>query len=367
MDPKTLAGLAATTTILIIGAIAGTGLAGGSLAVAACTNPPATAGTASAPTPADGWQPVGTWNAQQVTNAATIITVGQRQGVPVRGWIIAVATAMQESRLTNLPDGDRDSLGLFQQRPSAGWGTPTQILDPTYAATRFYTALTSVPGWQDLPLTVAAQAVQRSAFPDAYATWEPDALTLTETIGPTLTGLPADTFTQWVRVCVALGGDGQPTGTPIPLPPDYSLPADTPPAARVAINWALAQLGTPYSYGGDCTNPHSGNPAHQCDCSSLTQAAYRAGGITIPRTAAKQPHTGTPIPDPNQLQPGDLIFIPGSDGTPTAPGHVGLYIGTDLLIQAPHTGDHIKLTPYATGHPTSVRYAASPRFAPVRD
>lgn len=345
MGPKTLAGLAATTITLIVGAVAAAGMAGGSLAVTACTYPPTSTSRAPATAPADGWQPVREWDAQQVANAATIVAVGHHHGVPARGWVIAVATAMQESRLRNLPSGDRDSLGLFQQRPSAGWGTPAQIRDPVYAATRFYTALAAIPGWQNLPLTVAAQTVQRSAFPDAYTKWEPDAYTLVEAVGPALTGLPADTFTQWIAVCVALDGDGQPAGTSAALPPGFTLPTGTPPAVRAAISWALAQLGTPYSYGGDCTAPHGPDPAHHCDCSSLTMRAYQAAGITIPRTAAEQSHTGTPVPSTTHLRPGDLVFIPGANGTPTNPGHVGMYIGADRIIEAPHTGDHVKLIP----------------------
>jgi hypothetical protein len=91
---------------------------------------------------------------------------------------------MQESGLRNLDFGDRDSLGLFQQRPSQGWGTPAQILDPTYAATKFYQKLIAVPGWRQLPLTVAAQRVQVSAYPDAYAKWEPDARAVVATVVP---------------------------------------------------------------------------------------------------------------------------------------------------------------------------------------
>jgi murein DD-endopeptidase MepM/ murein hydrolase activator NlpD len=116
---------------------------------------------------------------EQATNAAIIIQVGQQMQVPQRGWVIAVATAMQESGLRNLPDlgedNDHDSLGLFQQRPSMGWGTPEQIGDPRYAATVFYERLVQEPGWESMPLTEAAQAVQRSAFPDAYAKHEPTA------------------------------------------------------------------------------------------------------------------------------------------------------------------------------------------------
>jgi cell wall-associated NlpC family hydrolase len=112
----------------------------------------------------------------------------------------------------------------------------------------------------------------------------------------------------------------------------------------VAIWWALGQLGTPYTFGGSCTDPHSGDPAKQCDCSSLVQQAYAAAGITVPRVTGDQQHVGTTVAGLPNLRPGDLIFIPGSDGTLADPGHVGLYIGHDLLIQARHTGDVVKLT-----------------------
>ncbi|GLI00696.1 M23 family metallopeptidase [Phytohabitans aurantiacus] len=154
--------------------------------------------SASASTPgvdltrlAGGFDPIGDWSGEQVGNAATIVTVGVRLGVPPRGWVIALATAMQESQLTNLPnlgDGnDHDSVGVFQQRPSQGWGTAQQLMDPVYASTKFYQALLRVSGWQAMPLTDAAQAVQTSAYPDAYAKWEDDAATL---VGA-LTGLDA--------------------------------------------------------------------------------------------------------------------------------------------------------------------------------
>jgi hypothetical protein len=111
-------------------------------------------------------------DAAQVANARIIVGVSHQLRLPPRAAVIAVATARQESGLRNLPYGDRDSLGLFQQRPSTGWGTPAQILDPIYASRSFYSQLVQLPGWQQLPLTVAAQAVQRSAFPNAYAPWE---------------------------------------------------------------------------------------------------------------------------------------------------------------------------------------------------
>jgi hypothetical protein len=127
-----------------------------------------------------------TWDSTQRENATTIVEVGVVLGVPKRGEVVALATAMQESQLYNLGDlganNDHDSLGLFQQRPSMGWGTPAQVTDPVYAATAFYVALQRIPGWDSMAVTVAAQSVQRSAFPDAYAKWETDATSLAEDI-----------------------------------------------------------------------------------------------------------------------------------------------------------------------------------------
>ncbi|MER6095002.1 hypothetical protein ABT154_03935 [Streptomyces sp. NPDC001728] len=115
---------------------------------------------------------------EQASNAATIAAVGTTRGLPERAVTIALATALQESGLRNIEHGDRDSLGLFQQRPSMGWGTPEQIMDPVYAAGKFYQGLEKVPGYSRLPLTVAAQKVQKSGFPQAYAKHEPDATLL---------------------------------------------------------------------------------------------------------------------------------------------------------------------------------------------
>jgi hypothetical protein len=123
----------------------------------------------------------------QLDNAATIVAVGKRMHVPEQGWVVAIATAIQESGLRNLNYGDRDSLGLFQQRPSQGWGTPAQIMTPAYAAAQFYRHLLAVPHWQQLSVTEAAQAVQRSAFPDAYASHEQAAREVVATVA----GIPS--------------------------------------------------------------------------------------------------------------------------------------------------------------------------------
>ncbi|MFF1926472.1 hypothetical protein ACFVW8_38655 [Streptomyces sp. NPDC058221] len=129
-------------------------------------------------------------SAEQAANAATISAVGTTRGMPERAVTIALATALQESGLRNLEHGDRDSLGLFQQRPSQGWGTGKQILDPVYSAGKFYQHLAEVPGYSRLPLTVAAQRVQRSGFPQAYAKHEPDAALLAAVLtGRTPAGL----------------------------------------------------------------------------------------------------------------------------------------------------------------------------------
>lgn len=114
---------------------------------------------------------------EQAANAATITAVAVARGLPPRAASIALATAVQESGLRNIDYGDDagpDSRGLFQQRPSQGWGTQEQIMDPVYAANAFYDALVRVEGYQELPITVAAQTVQRSAYPDAYADHEPE-------------------------------------------------------------------------------------------------------------------------------------------------------------------------------------------------
>ncbi|HEV7949110.1 MAG TPA: LysM peptidoglycan-binding domain-containing protein [Glaciihabitans sp.] len=125
-------------------------------------------------------------SAEMSSNAQTIVRVGQRLGVPEYGIVIALAAAMQESSLRNIDYGDRDSLGLFQQRPSTGWGTPDQLLNPEHSALLFYggpsnpnkgvtRGLLEISGWQSMPLTQAAQRVQISAYPDAYAKWEASA------------------------------------------------------------------------------------------------------------------------------------------------------------------------------------------------
>ncbi len=127
--------------------------------------------------PCHATSPAGSYglSLEQALNATTIAAVGERLGLPDHAVTIALAAALQESELVNLAGGDRDSSGLFQQRPSQGWGTPAEIQTPRIAAQSFYTHLAEVDGWEAMSVTDAAQAVQHSAAPSAYADWEAEA------------------------------------------------------------------------------------------------------------------------------------------------------------------------------------------------
>ncbi|MEW2634743.1 C40 family peptidase [Streptomyces sp. NPDC048389] len=300
--------------------------------------------------------------AEQVPNAKTIQATGVAMNIPARGQIVALATALQESGLQNLTYGDRDSLGLFQQRPSQGWGTANEILDPVHASTKFYEALDKVSGWQSLSVTQAAQAVQKSGFPEAYAKWEPLATALQQAIEPLLskaggtspspspsgldsTGNPPPSTAGGCTT----GGDGTDFGTipPGTLPAGYKIPADAPPKVQTAIRWALGQLDTPYQWGGSCTDSHGPDPMGRCDCSSLMQQSYMAAGVTLTRTTYTQVKDGKPV-SVDALQPGDLVF---TEGTAKVPEHVGMVVGQGLIVHAPHTGDVVRLVTLASWKP----------------
>ena len=326
-------------------------------------------------------------DASQIGNAQIIYNVAADLQLPPRAPVIAIATALQESRLRNLTGGTADSLGLFQQRPSQGWGSPADILNPVYAASAFYARLVQVAGWQTLPLTVAAQDVQHSGFPGAYAEWE------------SLADALVSTFSGTATACLTDNGGHVPASGAIQLPAGFALPPGTPATVQTAIAYAVAQLGKPYIFsggpGGQITlNPHvcpaqkadvsnsSGatgvvqatlDPEQRCvaaaailyavaqlgkpyvwggtgpvgyDCSGLIMMAYRAAGVSLPRTTFQQVYAGTAVYSFSDLMPGDLLFTPGSDGTAEDPGHVGMYIGSGLVIQAPQIGEDIEITPF---------------------
>jgi hypothetical protein len=119
-------------------------------------------------------------------------------------------------------------------------------------------------------------------------------------------------------------------------------------AGLIAVSAAESALGTPYAWGGSCSNPHGADPSGWCDCSSLTQMAWRAAGAELPRTTFQQVNAGTPVRSVSQLQPGDLIFIPGADGSAAAPGHVGMYVGDGMLVNAPTTGQDVQFDTVAS-------------------
>lgn len=172
--------------LVIPGATSGGGSSGGSSSSSGSSSGGSGSGGSATPEPAapagGATGSVTALNATTRGNAQVIVNVGRQLGVPDYGIVVALATAMQESSLRNIDYGDRDSVGLFQQRPSFGWGSVEQILDPAYAARAFYTGtpggnrgLLDIGGWQSMTLTQAAQAVQISAHPTAYAKWEASA------------------------------------------------------------------------------------------------------------------------------------------------------------------------------------------------
>lgn len=126
-----------------------------------------------------------------------------------------------------------------------------------------------------------------------------------------------------------------PPGT---LPEGYQIPVNAPMQARNAIRWALGQLGTPYQWGGTCTNPH-GNVRDRCDCSSLVQRAYGVAGIEISRTTYTQINDGRGV-STTALQPGELVF---TEGSATRPEHVSMFIGDGLVVHAPRPGRMVEV------------------------
>jgi cell wall-associated NlpC family hydrolase len=329
-----VAAAAAATAAAMVTALAVTIDSGGGSAAAAAVIAYAASTQSACVAPAatqGGWSQ---WSAAQVTDAATIVRTGQADNVPLYGEIVAVATAMQESSLVNLDYGDRDSLGVFQQRPSQGWGTPAQIMDPVYASGQFYAHLLAVPGWQYLPLTVAAQDVQHSGTPGAYAQWQADAAALVAHVA----GGGDGTVAASGQVTAACGAGTVPAGTP----------------AKVAavITWAEDQEGTLYDYGGSCTDPHSTDMALHCDCSSLVQMAFKNGdGLALPRTAEAQWEFGEAghaqaIPLA-AAQPGDVVYFPSYLGADVI-GHTGIVTDpkTMTMINAPQTGQPVGFASY---------------------
>ncbi len=207
---------------------------------------------------------------EQAAHAATISAVGTSRDLPEWAVTIALAAALQESGLRNIGHGDRDSLGLFQQRPSQGWGTEQQIQDPVYASGEFYEHLAKVDGYEELPLTVAAQRVQRSGYPEAYAKHEPDATLL----AAALTGHAAATLTcEGRRETTDTAYTSGPAAVRTALARDFGGDAFEAAAAVVSSE------GTPSAQAIPSPDPTSSS-------SSSSAAAAAAGIVTIPLSGA---------------------------------------------------------------------------------
>jgi hypothetical protein len=259
-----------------------------------------------------------------MTNAQTLVQIAVERRLPRRAAVIAMSTAIVESELTNVRYGDRDSLGLFQQRPSQGWGSLAQVLNPASAAGTFYDRLLAVPGWATLPAGVAAQTVQASAYPDRYAPAEPAAAALVaqfwqgpdNPVPPAGAGTaPADPAAVQLAslstvLCPDQGAGGLPPGgptnvDPAALPPGFQLPAD--PQQNAAVSYALAQLGKPYVWGAkgpgafDCSGlmtrpgPPPGCRSPPARSTSASPAPPHPSGSSPPATwCSSRAHSAAP-------------------------------------------------------------------------
>ncbi|MFC0503891.1 M23 family metallopeptidase [Micromonospora costi] len=277
---------------------------------------------------------------RQLRNAAVIIKVGQDMKVPPRGWVIAIATAIQESGLRNLANStvrqsqnlpnegvgaDHDSLGLFQQR--ASWGSVTQRMDPAYAARKFYEKLLAVPGWQDMPLTLAAQKVQVSAFPDAYAKHEDVAGQIVDA----LAGGAARTVQIGRRSVCDAAADGKiaASGYTAPIPGGVGSGFRT--ASRPRHNGVdiAAEKGTPIRAAATgrvlvarCDPDSSGN--HSCDvdgypgkggCGWFVDILHAGRVITRYCHMVRQPR----VTPGQRVAAGEVIGEVGSSGNSSGP------------------------------------------------
>jgi peptidoglycan DL-endopeptidase CwlO len=250
---------------------------------------------------------------EQRETVAKIIAIGKKRKLPPRAWQVAIQAGMTESGLRSLDYGDRDSLGIFQMRPSKGWGSAEQVTDPDYAINKFYDVLNGVPHWRDQRPGESAQDVERSAFPDRYHKWEPMAAHLIGHVG--LVGDPT--------------GCGEGTGKLLPAPTKQ---------AGNAVKWALHQQGKPYVWGALT------NQQNSFDCSSLMLQAYRDAGVTLPRVSRQQFDAGAMLPV-SQAQPGDLLFWAYDPSNPATIHHVAMYLGDGKIVEAQQTGVPVHVRP----------------------
>jgi hypothetical protein len=241
---------------------------------------------------------------EQAGNAGIIAAIAVRRNLPGRAATIGIATAAQESKLVNLPGGDRDSIGLFQQRPSQGWGTPQQLRDPVYATNAFYDVLVKVEGYQNLPITTAAQRVQRSAFPSAYAEHESEARILASA----LTGYSPAGFSCVLATVPATAAGGPDAGGLTPAAREVAnaaaretghsgaAVAEQPAAVRFVVTgagartqaWALAQWAVARAQGLDVVSVETDGrrwDRNRPDRTWTATAGSPGPGVVVVRTA----------------------------------------------------------------------------------
>ncbi|HEX8093488.1 C40 family peptidase [Jatrophihabitans sp.] len=315
-------------------------------------------------------------DAEQLGNARTIVSVAAGRHLPSFAAVVAVATSYTEIKLRNqLTQTDHDSEGLFQQRISIY--TKQVADDPVKATNAFLDRLLTVPNWQHNTIGVDAQTVQISKYPDRYQPTAPLARQIVgqfwpaaaAAAGPAPSGIPAagagGTATATPAIgsdpAICAGGGGAipvgggtvageivgPTGHNVSgtttIPAGFVISGSA--KGHLAVRYALAQLGKPYLFAAAGPNAF--------DCSGLTMAAWAAAGVALPHLAAGQASSGTAgSTNLSQAVGGDLVMIPGSDGTAANPGHVGMVAGyVDkpdgrhlYLIQAPMAGVPVELT-----------------------
>lgn len=264
---------------------------------------------------------------------------------------VLAAQLFQESHFNEAAVSPVGAQGIAQFMPAtwAAWGRdensdgkadPFDMQDAVPAAARFDAHIAdlvaSVPG-DRTELMLAAY----NAGPGAVLQYQ---------------GVPPFQETQaYVRTITDLASEWAVTPTlvgagagPIPAPEPGEVELTGNQIIDTAMSWAVAQIGSWYQWGGTCKDPFGPSVMGRCDCSSLTQQAYAHAGVAIPRVARDQQHFGSEVPNPADIQPGDLITIPGADGTPTVAGHVGMYVGHGMVVEAPFTGAQVRLVPART-------------------
>jgi hypothetical protein len=242
-----------------------------------------------------------TLDAEQAGNAAVITAVSVKRRLPARAATIAIATALQESKLRNISYGDRDSAGLFQQRPSQGWGTKAQVTDPVYASNAFYDVLVKIEGYRNLSVTKAAQKVQRSAFPSAYADHEADARVLASA----LSGNSPAAFTC---VLSTLDLHRQSAGASGMTPRALSLAR----AAQEELGATVTSSGAKGTSVELALSAGSGSP--KVDAWAIAHWAVARGGTLTVIAVSTADHSWSRDDQPNRWD--------GSGDAQLAPGHV---------------------------------------------